>query len=61
MKTFETYDEARAAAPAGSEIWARDSRMASTHTGWCVMSKNEADEYVAKTPFKEWTHWETVK
>lgn len=58
---FFTIDEARAAARPGDEIWARDSRCTDDRCGWCVMTKDEADEYIAKTPFKEWSHWENVK
>ena len=55
---FFTLNEARAAAQPGEEIWARNNRA---QYGWCVMTKDEADEYVAKTPLKEWSHWENVK
>ena len=38
---FFTLDEARAAAQPGDEIWARNNRG---QHGWCVMTKDEADE-----------------
>ena len=63
MKTYFTYDEARAAANPGDEIWARDSAKVKDKTGWTVMSPELANEYVRATPswFRDWTHWETVK
>jgi hypothetical protein len=63
MKTYFTYDEARAAAKPGDEIWARDSAKVKDKTGWTVMSTELANEYVRDVPswFRDWTHWETVK
>lgn len=63
---FQTLDEARAVANPGEEIWARDSVKAPDRTGWCVMSKEEADEYArAGDPlisfYARWQHWETIK
>lgn len=63
MKTYFTYDAARAAAKPGDEIWARDSAKAQDRNGWTVMSTAQANEYIRTTPScpREWCHWETVK
>lgn len=63
MKTYFTYDAARAAAKPGDEIWARDSAKAQDRNGWTVMSTDQANEYIRTTPSwaREWCHWETVK
>ena len=63
MKTYFTYDEARAAAKPGDEIWARDSAKAADKTGWVVLSTEQADEYALYVPWwdQEWAHWEAVK
>lgn len=57
MKSFDTYDEAYAESNHGDEIWVKDTRY---EKPWRVMTSAQADEYVAKTPFKEYIHWETV-
>lgn len=58
IREFCSYDAAKEAAESGEEIWVRDTRF---QPAWQILTKAEADEYIAKTPFKTYIHWETVE
>lgn len=64
---FETRAEALEVAVPGEEVWCRDARNGSGATGplpWCVMTSDEADEYVRTTTtgwYSRWHHWENIR
>ena len=59
---FETRAEALEVAVPGEEVWCRDA--AKHDLPWCVMTKDEADEYVRTTSdafYIRWHHWENIR
>ena len=66
---FETRAEALEVAVPGEEVWCRDAAASSLHETkprlpWCVMTKEEADEYVRTTSdafYVRWHHWENIR
>lgn len=59
---FETRAEALEVAVPGEDVLCRDA--AKHDLPWCVMTKDEADEYVRTTSdafYVRWHHWENIR